>query len=681
MQRIYLEQVLDNALLLDDDYDFIVVHDPQPAAMLSFCASASAAAWRDTKWIWRCHIDLTDANPTVWEFFRPFVELHDASVWTMPEFVPASLEMDRIVHAPPCIDPLSVKNLDLAMPFCQELTRQYGIDVHRPIVCQVSRFDPWKDPVGVIEAFRIVREQVPDAQLVLAGSMATDDPEGFRVWEDTEAARAGDRDIHLLSNLHQVGAVQINAFQRIADVVVQKSLREGFGLTVSEALWKGRPVIGGRAGGIKLQIRDGYDGYLVDSVEECAAAHHRPPRRPRGRRRDGRAGQGARPRELPVDPRARGLAAALRRAARHDARHAPGALPVLGARRRIVRRRRAAPAGIVSALLPLVSGNDTGERQAWIAAAIDDDDRAAVAAGAATVTGLDLRLLDLDPALHRLHYDVVSNATLWFLHHGLFDLARRPALRPPLPRGVGRVRRGEPAFADAVARTPAEASRCSSTTTSSRWCRGMVRAARPDLRVAHFTHTPFCGPNSIRVLPTDIAEALCSSMAAVPSGFHTERWARGVRGVGPRGPRARPGRRPYATPLGPDPDALADVGRLARHRGRRQPSSTSSSATGSSCCAATGSTRRRTSCAASTRTTGCSRPIRSGAGGWCSSRCSTGHARASPSTSRTSRRSTRSPQRVNERWATDGLAAGGRRHPRRLRADHRRVRPATTCCS
>jgi trehalose synthase len=137
-------------------------------------------------------------------------------------------------------------------------------------VCQASRFDPWKDPVGVIEAFRIVRERVPDAQLVLAGSMATDDPEGFKVWDETEAARAGDRDIYLLSNLHQVGSVQINAFQRVAQVVLQKSLREGFGLTVSEALWKARPVIGGRAGGIKLQIRDGFDGYLVDSVEECA---------------------------------------------------------------------------------------------------------------------------------------------------------------------------------------------------------------------------------------------------------------------------------------------------------------------------------------------------------------------------------------------------------------------------
>ena len=270
MQKIYLEKVLDNALLFDGHYDFVVVHDPQPAAILSFLRDRFGSKLRDTRWIWRCHIDLTDANPKVWEFFRPFVEAYDASVWTMPEFVPASLEMKRVLQAPPCIDPLSVKNLELAMPFCQELARQYGVDVHRPIVCQVSRFDPWKDPVGVIEAYRIVRERVPDAQLLLAGSMATDDPEGFRVWEETEAARAGDRDIYLLSNLHQVGSVQVNVFQRIANVVLQKSLREGFGLTVSEALWKGRPVVGGRAGGIKLQIRDGYDGYLVDSVEECA---------------------------------------------------------------------------------------------------------------------------------------------------------------------------------------------------------------------------------------------------------------------------------------------------------------------------------------------------------------------------------------------------------------------------
>jgi trehalose synthase len=270
MQRTYLERILDNSLLMDDGYDVVVVHDPQPAALLHFLRDHPSLAGGRTRWIWRCHIDLTVANPTVWEFFRPFVELHDASVWTLSEFVPASLKMDHVVELHPCIDPLSVKNLDLARPFCEELTRQYGIDTRRPLVCQISRFDPWKDPIGVVDAFRMVREQIPDAQLLLAGSMATDDPEGFRVWEETERARDGDRDIHLLSNLHQVGSVQINAFQRVATVMVQKSLREGFGLTVSEALWKGRPVVGGRAGGIKLQVIDDYSGYLVDSVEGCA---------------------------------------------------------------------------------------------------------------------------------------------------------------------------------------------------------------------------------------------------------------------------------------------------------------------------------------------------------------------------------------------------------------------------
>lgn len=269
MRRTYLERVLDNALDVEGEWDFVVLHDPQPAALLHFLAGSSLDR-EQTRWVWRCHIDLTAADEEVWEFFRPYVEYHEVSVWTMPDFVPPSLRMDRVVHAPPCIDPNSVKNLDLAEPFVREICRQYGVDPDRPIMCQVSRFDPWKDPVGVVEAWRLVREQVPDLQLVLAGSMATDDPEGFRVWEETEAARAGDHDVHLLSNLHQVGSVQINAFQRAADVVVQKSLREGFGLTVSEALWKGRPVVGGRAGGIALQVTDGLHGFLVDSVEACA---------------------------------------------------------------------------------------------------------------------------------------------------------------------------------------------------------------------------------------------------------------------------------------------------------------------------------------------------------------------------------------------------------------------------
>ena len=267
-QRVYLEHVLDNALRLEGDWDFVITHDPQPLALRSFVRESELGS--SAKWVWRCHIDLTDANPSVWEFFRPYVEMHDASVWTMKEFIPDSLSMDRVLQCSPSIDPQSVKNLDLPLPFAEELCRQYGLDVHRPIVCQVSRYDPWKDPVGVIHAFRIVREKVTDAQLLLAGSMATDDPEGFRVWEEVQQARGGDPDIYTLSNLHQVGNVQINAFQRVSDVVIQKSIREGFGLTVSEALWKGRPVVGGRAGGIVLQLRDAFDGYLVSSVEECA---------------------------------------------------------------------------------------------------------------------------------------------------------------------------------------------------------------------------------------------------------------------------------------------------------------------------------------------------------------------------------------------------------------------------
>jgi trehalose synthase len=269
MERVYLEHVLDNALLLEGEWDYVVIHDPQPLGMREYARDRGVAP-DSTKWVWRCHIDLTDANPHVFAFFQPLIEQYDASVWTMPQFVPPGMPTDRVVFAPPCIDPLSVKNLDLPRPFAEELLRQYGVRPRDPLVVQVSRFDPWKDPIGVIEAFQMVRDEFPKAQLLLAGSMATDDPEGFHYWELANEARAGDPDIHLLSNIQQVGNVQINAFQRVADVVMQKSLREGFGLTVSEALWKSRPVIGGRCGGITLQIEEGVDGFLVDTVEEAA---------------------------------------------------------------------------------------------------------------------------------------------------------------------------------------------------------------------------------------------------------------------------------------------------------------------------------------------------------------------------------------------------------------------------
>ena len=179
MEHIYLERVLDNALQLEGEWDFVVIHDPQPAAMRDY-ARGHGVAPESTKWIWRCHIDLTDANPQVFEFFRPFVEHYDASVWTMPQFVPDSMPKDRIVIAPPCIDPLSVKNLDLPRSVHdrdREAVRRAARTIRSS--CRSAASIPWKDPIGVIEAYRIVKEEFPTVQLVLAGSMATDDPGGL----------------------------------------------------------------------------------------------------------------------------------------------------------------------------------------------------------------------------------------------------------------------------------------------------------------------------------------------------------------------------------------------------------------------------------------------------------------------------------------------------------------------
>ena len=276
----------------------------------------------------------------------------------MPQFVPSTLRMQRVVHAPPCIDPLSVKNLDLATPFVDEICKSYGIDPTRPIVCQISRFDPWKDPVGVIEAFRIVREQVPDAQLVLAGSMATDDPEGFHYWELAEAAAAGDPHIHLLSNIQQVGSVQINAFQRAADVVVQKSLREGFGLTVSEASVEGPP--GGRRPVRRHHAADRgrrrrFPRRLRSRTARSASSNCSPTR---SRRRDGRGRPRARPPFVPVDPGTRRLASPVRitvNGAPDDRRLPPRPLPVHETADGTFHARRGA-GGVVSALGPLLRG-------------------------------------------------------------------------------------------------------------------------------------------------------------------------------------------------------------------------------------------------------------------------------------------------------------------------------------
>jgi trehalose synthase len=201
----------------------------------------------------------------------PLLGDYDLAVFHLPDYVPASLNSDSGIHIlPPAIDPLSPKNMALSPEDAAYVCDQFGIDVDRPLMCQVSRFDPWKDPMGVIDAYRSVTAKLPEVQLALVGSMATDDPEGWEFFNSTMAYADGDPDIHILNNLNNVGAIEVNAFQSQADVVIQKSTREGFGLTVSEALWKARPFIGGDVGGIPLQVQDGVTGFLVSSPEECA---------------------------------------------------------------------------------------------------------------------------------------------------------------------------------------------------------------------------------------------------------------------------------------------------------------------------------------------------------------------------------------------------------------------------
>ncbi len=257
-----------NGEALDGDFDYVIVHDPQPAAMVEHATDAAA------HWIWRCHIDLSTPNEDALGFLLPWLSRYDAAIFHRREYAPAFDGVPPAYIWPPAIDPLAPKNMALSREDAAFIVDQFGIDVERPLITQVSRFDPWKDPLGVIEAWRIVRVRHPEVQLALVGSMAHDDPEGWDYYNRTVDAAGGDPDVFILSNFNNVGSIEVNAFQVHSDVVVQKSVREGFGLTVTEALWKGRPTVAGRVGGIVDQIRDGDTGFLVDSPEMCAEACH-----------------------------------------------------------------------------------------------------------------------------------------------------------------------------------------------------------------------------------------------------------------------------------------------------------------------------------------------------------------------------------------------------------------------
>lgn len=256
----FIEVNRQNAAEMDLAADILFIHDPQPIALIERKGPSGG------KWIWRCHIDFTDPRPEVWDFLKGYIERYDSAVFSAPAFSrPLSI---RQALVSPSIDPLSDKNRELSEEEIDGICARYGIDRGRPIVTQISRFDYLKDPVGVVRAYRMVKEHM-DCQLVLAGGGATDDPEGHRVLEDVREEAEGDPDILVLF-LPPASDIEINALQRASSVVLQKSLKEGFGLTVAEALWKAKPVIASAVGGIPLQIAHKYSGILTRSVEGTA---------------------------------------------------------------------------------------------------------------------------------------------------------------------------------------------------------------------------------------------------------------------------------------------------------------------------------------------------------------------------------------------------------------------------
>jgi trehalose synthase len=256
-----------NAAAFDADaYDFVIIHDPQPVAMIE------AFPARRSKWIWRGHIDFSTPNQEVFDVLLPAIRRYDASIFHMRAYAPTAGGLRQVVIWPPAIDPLMPKNMALSAEDAAYIVDQFGIDVERPLLTQVSRFDPWKDPVGVIDAYRAVKQRFPEVQLALVGSMAHDDPEGWEYYNRTVEHADGDPDVYILSNMNNVGGVEVNAFQVHSDALIQKSTKEGFGLTVTEALWKGRPMVAGNVGGIVAQIASGETGWLVGSVSECAEA-------------------------------------------------------------------------------------------------------------------------------------------------------------------------------------------------------------------------------------------------------------------------------------------------------------------------------------------------------------------------------------------------------------------------
>jgi len=263
MKEFYLKINKENAEKLDLDKDIIVIHDPQPLAIRYYRSNCG-------KWVWRCHIDASTPYKPVWDFVINFVKLYDAYIFHMEEYVQPEIDKSRAYVIKPSIDPLSEKNREMSNTEIEKVLERYDVNPEKPILIQVARFDPWKDPLGAIDVYRKVKEKIPDVQLLFIASMANDDPEGWIYYEKTARHAGNDYDIHFLTNIVGVGDKEVNAFQRAADVALQMSIREGFGLSVTEALWKGTPVVARGVGGIKVQVINGKTGFIIKGVNDAS---------------------------------------------------------------------------------------------------------------------------------------------------------------------------------------------------------------------------------------------------------------------------------------------------------------------------------------------------------------------------------------------------------------------------
>jgi len=281
MYRHYLEVNRINAEKLDLEGDVVVIHDPQPLPLVEHK--------RNGKWVWRCHIDMSEPNVGVWKLLRGFVEKYDLAVFTMERYIPKDFR-GRFLIEYPCIDPLSDKNKPLSHTKILDVLERYDVDPDRPIIGQVARFDRWKNPLGAIKVYRSVKKKVEGVQLLLIGVFAHDDPEGEEWYRRTLDHANADRNIHVLTDNDGVGDLEVNALQRSLTVALQLSIREGFGLTVTEALWKGVPVVATKAGGIPLQVIDHVTGFLVDDLKNAAEKTEILIRRPWLARQFGRNG-------------------------------------------------------------------------------------------------------------------------------------------------------------------------------------------------------------------------------------------------------------------------------------------------------------------------------------------------------------------------------------------------------